>query len=375
MSNLTCFWTVVLCLIWQLPLHASYIKPPATSPLNKSLEISFQSEFFRSHANYSNWGEYVSLPENHSFQYILFKPQLSYSPFKKHALRLRGFAEGFHALSQTPRQDRRLPFKLSVLGGGLDFYHKIQTLFIGLELTGAYSFHSLILNSNTGGLILNNPQTIIPQELVVGENASYFEPALNFIFKPSDYFSIYTRNAFRYRLNGLSSLVFSDWGAFAESENISAGLSLNSFFSLGFADSFSNDPERRHKALKETNAGSYKFYSVNPSVLSGTFWLNFKYQVFDTKFYVNLDSLGKNYAKGLSLGLITSFKWINSPGAFLDKKRKKSRYLDFGFQNSIRPRRVQKESSYFEEEDDPYTESRKNEGSLELREELQLLNE
>ena len=378
MSNQSLFFTLSffgLSLLWQAPVQASYIKPTEIPSFKKSFEASLQSEFFRSHANYTNLGQYVSLPESHSFQYILFKPKVSYSPFNKHAVRFSAFADTFYASSQTPRENRKLPFKLSVLGGSLDFYHKIQTLFIGLEVTGAYSFHSLLLNTDTGSLILNSPYNILPEEIVVGENASYFEPALHFIFKPSIYLHIYTRNAFRYRLNGLSSLLFSDWGVVGESENISAGLSLNTFFSLGFFDSFSNEPEKRHQALTATNAGSYKFYSVNPSVISGTLWLNFKYNFFDSKLYVNLDTLGKNYAKGLTVGLITSLRFQSSTDTFLEKKRRKNRYMDFGLKNSTTRTKVQKKNSYFDESADPYTDNFDKDESLELRKELQLLNE
>ena len=382
MSNQSYFLIFILCLLWQAPLQASYIKPIEPPSFRKSFDLSLQSEFFRSHANYTNWGQYVSLPEGYSFQYILFKPKASYSPFNKQAVRLNAFAETFYASSQTPREEKKASFKLSILGVSLDFYHKIQSLLIGFEFTGAYSFHSLLLNKDTGALTLNNPQSILREEIIVGEAAHYLEPSLHFIFKPSRHFYIYNRNAFRYRMNGLSSLVFSDLGAVANSENISAGLSLNTFFSLGFFDSFSNQPEKRHQALTANNAGSYKFYSVNPSVISGTFWLNFKYNVFDTKFYMNLDTLGKNYGKGLTLGLITSFKFQGTGDSFLEKKRKKNRYMDFGFKDSPRINKTQKKSSYFDEEEDPYTNSNiesyddaDRSGNLELRKELQLLNE
>ena len=355
--------------------HASYIKILDPPEAKKYFQIGLQNEFYRSHANYTNFGQYTNLPKGHSFSYLLFKPKLSYSFSEERLFRANIFVDSFYASSKTDKETRTLPFKLSVLGGSLDFYHKVQTLFIGLELTGAYSFHSLVINQNAGGLVLQNPQILQPEELIVGDNSSYFEPSLNLIFKPSHYFSIYTRQAFRYRLNGLSSLLFSDLGVVTQSDFFSAGLSFNSFFSLLFFDSWSHNPKKRHDILTSVNSGSHKFYSVNPMVISGTAWIKYNYDVFDTKFYVNLDTLGKNYGKGLTIGLITSFKFQPKSKDFLRKSREKDLYLDFGYRKLPTKKRNQKKENkmYFQEEEDPYI--KKDTKSLELKQELQLLGE
>ena len=365
-------YLIILCLFFSSSVWA-YIRQPHP-PVKKSLELSLQAEFFRSNANYLKWSEYVTLPSENLFQYVFLKPQIFYSPFTNHYIRFSGFADNFYASSQTSQKSYELPFKLSVLGGSVHFYHKIQSLFIGLELTGAYSFHSAQLNLNTN----NYPPTTQANEIIVGENASYFEPALSFIFKPSDYFYLYNQNSFRYRTAGLSSLIFLNLGAAVASHNFSVGVSLDTFFSTFILDRFTNSPENRHNILEGANAGSYKFYSVNPSVVSGTLWLDFKYNIFNTNLYINLDTLGKNYGKGLTIGLITRFKWfLQSKDSFVEKKRKKNKYIDFRKRgdslsdNHISNQRENKEKSYFKEKEDPYMNNNIN---LELREELHLLN-
>ena len=362
-------YLIILCFSFSSSARA-YIRQPHP-PAAKSLELSLQTEFFRSNANYLKWSEYATLPPENSFQYVFLKPQFSYSPFKNHYIRLSGFADNFYALSQTSQKSYELPFKLSVLGGSVYLYHKIQSLFIGLKLTGAYSLHSV------HKLVLNNPLTIQSNEIIVGETASYFEPALSFIFKPSEYFYLYNQVSLRYRTAGLSSLIFLNLGAAVTSHNFSFGLSLDTFFSTFILDRFTNSPASRHNILEGANAGSYKFYSVNPSVVSGTLWLDFKYNFFNTNLYINLDTLGKNYGKGLTIGLITRFKWLlQSKDSFLEKKRrKKNQYIDFRKRgdslNHMNNQRENKEKSYFEETEDPYM---KNDINLELREELHLLN-
>ena len=368
----------MLALLSLNSAHASYIKILDPPEAKKYLQIGLQNEFYRSHANYTHFGQYTNLPKGHSFFYLLFKPKVSYSFSKERIFRVNAFADTFYASSQKDNEIRTLPFKLSTLGGSLDFYHKVQTLFIGLELTGAYSFHTLTIDQNAGGLVLQNPQILQPEELIVGDHSSYFEPALNLIFKPSYYFSIYTRQAFRYRLNGLSSLLLSDLGMTTQSDFFSAGLSFNSFFSLFFFDSWSHNPEKRHQILTSVNAGSHKFYSVNPMVISGTAWIKYNYDLFNTKFYVNLDTLGKNYAKGLTIGLITNFKFQSKSKDFLRKSREKDPYLDFGYRK-LPTKKLKKEKGnnfYFKEEEDPYlNKNNQNTKDLELKQELQLLGE
>ena len=193
MSNRAFFF--IFFFLWQNPLNASYIEfvePPA---FKQSFDVSLQSEFFRSNSNYTNWTEFVRLPENHFFYYFMFLPKVSYSPSHKHGIRLNAFAETFYASSETPRQKKSANFKWSLLGGSLSAYRKIQSFFIGAKLKGAYSFHSLFLNQD--GFTLYETQNPLPEEIIVGESTHYFEPSLEFIFKPNSYFSIYNRNAFR----------------------------------------------------------------------------------------------------------------------------------------------------------------------------------
>ena len=342
----------------------SEVRLPEIPSKNKPLSISLQTEFFRTQANYISFGQYADLAEDDFFQYISFRPSLSYSPFK-HYINFKLFANGFYAGSKKGDLEYQLPFRPSMVGASASFYHKIKTLFIGLELRGGMPLYKNF-QSDT--------------EIIVGNGAYFAEPNLWFIFQPSKMFHIYNRNSFRWRSAGLSSLVFSSVGGIIESKFISVGLALDTFFSLIIFDNFSNQPEQRLSLLKTANASSQKFYSVNPSVVSGTAWTEFKFKPFFATLYVNLDTIGENYAKGFSLGLITKFKW-GSQASFIDKKRKNNSYLNFtGLEEEEEepsPRQKEK-SDYFEEEDDSSLflpkENSKN-MNKELRDELNLLTE
>ncbi|MCY4321580.1 MAG: hypothetical protein OXC37_04160 [Bdellovibrionaceae bacterium] len=340
----------------------SEIRFPEIPSKNKPFSISLQTEFFRTQSNYTNFGQYIALNESDFFQYVSFHPSLSYS-LSKHYISFSLFAESFFAGSKKEDFEYRVPFKLSIVGLGFNFYHKVKTLFIGLELRGAFPLYT-------------NFQS--PTEIIVGDGAYFVEPGLWLIFRPSKTFYIYNRNTFRLRTGGLSSLLFSSLGGVIQTEFIETGLSLDSFFSLLIYDQFSSQPNNRLEILKTANAGSFKFYSVNPSVLSGTAWTTFKFKPYSISFYANLDSIGQNYAKGFTLGLMTKFKW-GQRSSFIKEKRKKNMYLNFEEPTKKTIRKKPVKEMYFEEEDDPaiFIEDKKKIKKInqELKDELNLLTE
>ena len=359
------------------------VRLPEIPSKSQPLSFSLQTEFFRSQANYTRFGQYVALPENDFFQYVSFLPTLSYSPFK-HYISFSLFANSFYAESEKGENRYRLPFQVSAIGAGFNVYHKIKTLFIGLELRGGLPLYKNFENyqAPANGIAFGNVGNgkTSQEPVVVGDGAYFAEPGLWFIFQPSKMFYIYNHTFFRWRSAGLSSILFSSLGAVLESEFITAGLSFDTFFSLFILDRFSTQPNHRLNILKTANAGSLKFYSVNPSALSGTVWTKFKFKPFFTTLYVNLDTIGQNYAKGFSVGLITKFQW-STKSSYMRKKRKSSSFLDFEEMDE-KPASPQKmeEKTYFEEEDDSslfdQAEEKKSKSkniNQELKDELNLL--
>ena len=276
-----------------------------------------------------------------------------------------------------------LPFQVSSAGAGLSLYHKIKTLFIGLEFRSGLPLYKNFQNYQAPytAITLKNAENS-KDSIVVGDGAYFTEPGLWLIFQPSKIFYIYNRTAFRWRSAGLSSLLFSSLGGVVESEFITAGLSLDTFFSLFFYDHFGAQPEQRLKLLKAGNAGSLKFYSVNPSVLSATAWSEFKFKPFFTTLYVNLDTIGKNYAKGFSIGWITKFLW-STKSSYMHKKRKSNSFFNFDDMEGEDKIQEPEKRTYFEEEDDSALFNQQTEEETpispdmnqELKEELNLLTD
>ncbi len=321
--------------------------PSKSQPLN----ISLQTEFFRTQANYTQLGLYDDLPDESYFQYTAIHPRITYSPLSWTHFEL--FANSFYAMSKKQNIQRDV-FRVALVGGGFAFYKNLNFLTAGLELRG-------------GVPLLGNFQT--PDELIVGDGAYFVEPGLWLLFQPTKVVYIYGHTAFRYRMFSLSGLLWGRLGGVLQTQYIDAGLGLDSFYSL-IPDQYSLQPQFRWDPIEKVNAGSYKFYSVDPAVLSWIAWMEFKFQPLFAKIYFNLDSLGKNYAKGFSFGLVTTLRF-NTRSSIADKRRGSTfDPEDFEAEEDLEKRPAKKDSSYFKEEADPYE---KKGMSQELKEELNTL--
>ncbi len=340
----------------SLPALAE-LRFPEIPSKNQPFAFKLQTEYFQTHANYEALGQYKNLPDKNYFRYIAFHPSLSYSPFPLY-INFEIFANSFYGSSQTQNVRRELLFKPTAAGAGVKIFHKIKTAYIGGEFRGGIPLYSSFQQT--------------PNEIIVGDGAYFVEPGIWLLFQPSEKFYIYLNSAFRYRFFHLSSLLFARLGGVLQfTPHVDAGMAIDSFFSL-LADEYSSQPEQRRSLLKKANAGSYKFYSVNPSVfLSWAAWTELKFKPLFTKIYFHLDTLGQNYAKGFSLGLSMKLKW-SAKSSIVD--RRSGIRFDFNEENSSfdpeEESRSKKSRSYFEEEEDPYGEKNLNE---ELKQELDSL--
>lgn len=334
---------LIMLLFWSLPA-LSELRLPELPSKNKPLAFEMQTEFFRTHSNYTSLGGYVDLPEENYLQYFAFHPSLSYSPFS-HYINFKIFANSFYVFSNS-KGTKRSVFRPKVVGSSMSIYHKIQNLYIAGELRGGLP------------ILKNHPNT---NDLIVGEDSYFVEPGLWLLFQPSPLFYIHLNTAFEWRfLNGLSSLVHGQIGGTFQTEYLDAGVSINSFVSV-IPDYFSSQPDTRLNPLRKVNGGSYKFSALNPSALSWMGWMEVKYKPFFTKLYFNMDTIGINYAKGFTFGLVKKIKW-NTKSLSINKRHMK---FDFGEEES--EDFSDSESKYFEEEKDPYD---KGELNKELHEEL-----
>lgn len=349
------FFLCAFLALSSLPAQAELPRFPEIPSKDKPLSLSLQTEFYRTQANYMDFGQYADLPHENFLQYIAFRPSLSYSPLAQY-MNFEIFANSFYAKSKTLNESRNVPFRLSDLGGGISLYHKARSFYAGFELRGGAPLE----NAFKG-----------PEEMILGDSSYFAEPGGWLFFQPAQSFYIYLNTAFRWRFflsdPPLSSLAFARLGGLVKTRNIDAGAGIESFASI-LPDGFSAQPDKRWNLIKKVNGGSYKFHSVNPFALSWIAWMNIKFQPVYAKIYFNLDTLGKNYAKGLSFGLIAKLKW--SLKSSVIEKRRGARRFDFSERDFERETEPSQEKSYFKEEEDPY---REKNIKKELKQELKSL--
>ena len=325
---------------------------PEVPSKSKPLSINLQTEFYRSVSNYKAVGGYKPLPQKNYLQYFAFHPHLSYSPFP-HYITFELFANNFYISSQSLKTIRS-SFRPTVLGGGVKLYYKHKKLYSGFELRGGYP------------LINHFPDNQAP---IAGDGSVFIEPGLWFLYPISNNIYIYENFSFRYRTS-FSNLIFNRIGGVLQTQWTDIGLSIETFFSLASQQILGLE-ETRWKQLSTLNGGSYRFSALNPFLLSYTGWMEFKFKPFFASIYFNGNSIGQNYAKGLTFGLMMKFKW-NTRSSFI---RKNKGSINFGF-DELEKTYEEKEDSedfspsqekYLEEEEDPYGGKYKKELKQELK--------
>ena len=342
------FPLIFLCLSHSALSELNFPEFPSK---RRPFSISLQTEFFHSSKNYIEW-KWDDLPDENYFQYFGFYPMIRYSPFSYISVQL--FSKNFYAISKT-LDSRRNVLQTSLVGGGVNLYHKYKTAYLGFELKA--------------GVPLNRGVLVNPDEMIIEDGTYFVEPGVWLLLRPSRNFYLHYNSAFRFRMLDLSSLWFNRLGGFLKTRHADFGASVDSFFSIFSDDKFTSQPQTRWEPLQRVNGGSFKFRSVNPSSLSFTFWMEFKFKPVFIRLYFNQNSFGRHYAKGFNLGLITTVKW-NTKSSVLKRKRKtKSFDFDEGFSDPGSSS-SSKGKSYFEEEDDPYNKEKIN---RELKEELRSL--
>ena len=312
--------------------------------------MSLQKEFFHTVSNYKNYGQYFDLPQKNYFQYAALHPSVRYSPLPSY-IDFELFSHNFYARSKTLNVHRDV-FRSALFGTGLRLHYNGKKFYLGLEVRGAYP-------------LVGNFQS--DQEMVVGDSAYFVEPSLWAVLHPSPSWNIYWNASFRHRFFSLSSVFFNRLGGMIQTKYTNMGLSIDSFFSV-FADPLSRQAEKRFAILKKVNGSSYRFYSVNPSILfSMTAFIDLKLPPAMITFYFNGNTLGSNYSRGFTLGMRTKLQWKKSA----DPLRNKANF-DWNEKNLEGFKFSSERPKYFEEKEDPYNKELIHQ---ELKKELKVLSD
>ena len=317
---------LLITLSGSFPAYADIYDLPDI-PYQRTLSVDINTEFYRTVTNYTTLGNYDDLSPNAFFQYVAFRPKVTYFPLKWFSLKLQ--AEGMLATS-VKKFERQSPH-FNSYAGGFALHTNKDPFYISTGLTVGNSINQFFENTDM---------------IVTGCSCYFIEPDFSFIYNIQSLFYIFYNTSLRYRSFQLSSLWFHKIGGYFRTSRINLGFSSDLFFSV-LPDFYQNQPNKRTDVLDKVNAGSYKFYAVNPAALSFTGWIEWKINTLSVTLYGNVDTYGKNYARGLTLGLSGKMKFAMEATS--------SDYEDY--QHLKKQPETTKESKYFEEDSDEEGES------------------
>ena len=286
----------------------------------ETLLIQLQTEWYDSIANYKDLGKFSRLPHKNSFQYLSLDPRIKYSPWRWLSIDLfGGLMYNRVKIYKSSENKYKFPWRFwfTSVGMGLSFHKKFQDLYLTVGIKGRAPLNRF---ENT------------TEHIVSGDGAYHIEPDLWIIYTLSPHFAwLFYNTSFRFRTNKLSALSYHRIGGWIQTRHIDTGLSVNGFFPV-ISDGYTQRPETRWNVLDKRNGGNYKFYSVNPAVLAFTLWMNFKpLQYLGIQVYGSLDTYGKSYGKGYTIGLLTSGKWhFKSTKSFFKKELKRFKRSEDG---------------------------------------------
>lgn len=312
-------------------------------PDQKILSIDIGTEFYQTSQNYTDSGLWESLKPGAYFQYIAFKPKVTFFPFRRLSLLIKG--EGMRAKSFNGNERGKLlsELHLNTYAMGLAFHNnKRKPLYISAGLTLGGPLNQFEENT---------------ESLVTGCGCYFVELDSLGVYDFRSLVYIFYNTKLRYRTSGLSSLWFHKAGGYFQTRRFNFGLSANFFFPL-FLDAYQHEPKKRTLVLQRVNAGSHKFYSINPMALSFTGWLELKAGLAGVALYGNIDTFGKNYAKGFTLGLLARvvFSMESDPSNYKNYKHLNEPEEE-GEEFFSEKEDGSKERDYFSEEEDPEAEN------------------
>ena len=332
---------------------------PRLPSKKKPVTFQLQTEFYYTRSNYREpetlWfisGKYADLSDKDELWYLRLDPSVSYSPYSWLILDVFLHSLWVNTVTGGHIRDRYQP---TAAGGGFTLYKKLKSSYFGFEFKGGASMINITPNTD---------------EVVAGDGAYFAEPGLWFIFRPrSQIFYLFYNTRFRYRTNGLSSLLFNAFGGVLKTDLADIGFSADIFFPI-IKDDYSRQANQRWSITDRVNGGSYKFFSVDPRAVSFNIWTNWNFfKPSLLTLYLNIDTSGQNYSRGLTGGAIFAIQWQTGKGRS-QRPRETLNALDLDYEEEYEEEEEEsgkRKNKYFEEEDDPQSPFLKREMKNELR--------
>ncbi|MEK6628893.1 MAG: hypothetical protein AABY53_09725 [Bdellovibrionota bacterium] len=252
-------------------------------------DVYLDTKYFKTSSNFGRSGEKQALPANSSLQAVNLQTAARYVLFND-----TGIFGGlnFGNVESNNGITARTNSRLTNISAGLD-YQIVQSSSWSLftEVAYVYSNERIDLNQDSA---------------LASDGASEFAAQLVGIIR-SQNFRNFARIGYDYRTEGLSHLLLYGFGSEYLIGDSSAGVEFAGLSSVK-DDQQTNTPLIRETLTSRVNAGSKKYFSINPNSLETHLYYSYAFNP-DLSFKLSLGTtiVGSNSADGNFVGL--AFNW------------------------------------------------------------------
>lgn len=274
----------ILGLVLFLTAQAKAFFDPYQIYRSQRFDLAIDTQFYKTTANFDSGGEKRDLAFDNSFQVIDVTPQLRWGMSQDLGVRAGGNIGTAESVDPINTRNNSTFNRLD-LGADYQFFNSESFQAI---LDFEYSHPMEKVSETTDDVLNSNGATEIKPTAIMRMDLGSFYP--------------YAYLGGNIRSEGLSTLLtYGAGGEFRFSE-LGLGAALEGFSSVK-DDQYTNSATRRDAVTTRVNAGSKKFYAINPNSLAAEIFVNFAMTNFiKFKAYGGTDVTGSNTSQGLFVG-------------------------------------------------------------------------
>jgi hypothetical protein len=253
------------------------------------LDVGVGVSYLSTNRNYSNSGSQFALSGNNNYELIQTPIRSRYGLFENWSISAGAM------ISTATSKDNTASRKNSSLTDaelGVDwlFYQGFADVWVESQLI--YPFEKITTTQDTA---------------INGEGVMQVKTSLGFSKEMASFF-LYGSTGFNWRQSGRASLVLGQIGASYLFSNFMVGLETNGYVPAN-DDADRSSETARYSLIQKVNAGSYRFYSVNPAYGEAKIWAEFPVMGLDVGTYASLPYYGQNISYGPLFGINVSMSF------------------------------------------------------------------
>ena len=273
-----------------IPCMLLFSKPALAGDVYRSFfanrfDMYLDSQFFKSTSNYDANGSKQSLPGTSSFQNISLDTSARFLFFNN-----LGIYSGFlyNYVDTSTGAVVRNTSALTHYFAGAD-YQLLATDRWTLYLDFTYLIASTAVDAAA--------------DVAIATNGANEAKAVGVAVYSVDKFRLFTKLGYDFRTEGLSALLLYGAGGEVAVGNVKLGLALDGFSSVK-DDDYTSQPLARDAITDRVNAGSRRYYAVNPNLLDAQVYFQYSFGGnMNAKISAGSTITGSNAADGISAGL------------------------------------------------------------------------